>query len=348
MTGHGYFSCLACHTSSVGGGMLTDYGKGIARATSWRKGEYQEGKLKQALRGEHGQFDHGIKARMAFIDREYDDKAFPMQFDYLASFKMDEKTLIEVTAARAPNDAKLLNDDLTAKEKGGMSRYFIRKFLVHREVNESWIVSGGRDILAYGLNLEDHTILAKSENKFGVTDFPTQLRVTYEGEKNRHLFSVFSPSFQENEGNREYGAVLKSEWDFQQYKTILGANVLAGKTDKVDRQMLGIHFKTSVKPFMLLGEIDYTRRKIKSGNDSFSQWVGFIRLAFNHSESFIPHVTYEVLDVEEPFLNERTYYGAGWSFKPTESVTIVSDYKRQKTKMRTNQLILSQIFWNLF
>ena len=346
LSGKGYFSCLACHTQSTGSGLLTDYGKGIARAMSLRSGEYKEGSFKKALRV-HGKIDHAVQVRVAHIDHNRKDRIFPMQTDYLMAMKVTDSTQGIITIARADPKSKVRGSDQTAEELGGLSEYFVRKALVQTTFNDHWLLEVGRDELAFGLKWDDHTLLVRSENKQTLTDLPTQARLVYEAEAHRHFLTAFLPNGQESESNRERGFATKHEWQIFE-PLIIGLSTLMGSTEEIKRKVGGLHIKANIGPFTLLGQMMRNQRETKDNGLKFDQDTRMIRLHLNTLEWFTPHLTHEWLERERPFVNKVRSRGFGASLKLTESISFQSDFKQQITGSRKNNLILSQIYINLF
>jgi hypothetical protein len=345
----GYFSCLACHQSSTGSGLLNSYGRGIARATSLRGGEYSPGIISQTL-SVHGRLNQQIQGRIAHLDRKEGDRLFPMQADYLAAMQVSDSTEVALSVARAPKSARLKGREETVEQASGLSQFFIRKLMITQEINESLVLEVGRDYVSYGLRPEDHTLFFQANNRFGVTDFPTQLRAIWEGERSRHFLAVLAPSGQEVRANRERGMSLKNEvllFDKNQ-KVILGINALKGVSDQIDRTLFGLHLKMSWGPILLLSQWDRNYRVLRSNDQSFWQNTGFARVELQFIEWFTPHVTREWLSIEAPFERRREGFGIGGRLRLSESVSFSGDYKEVKQGARVDKSFLTQAIFNIF
>ncbi len=347
MVSHGYFSCTACHRSATGAGMLTEYGKGIATATSLVGGEYHPGKVKKWL-SVGGKLDHTIQARLAHVDNSRKDRVFPMQVDYLANLTLSEKNEIAFTLARAPNSARILGSTQTVEEAGGLHAYFVRKLLYTHTIDKKMQVQVGRDFVAYGLNIDDHSLYIRSQNKFGVTDFPTQARFVWEEKNRRHFFSLLAPSFQEADTNREYGFAVKNEFTTFKKGPILGASALYGKTDVLTRYLLGGHIKVPLPGFLFLGQHDITFRDVEGQDQSYTQHISMARLIFTYFESLSPYLLVERLDQQGPTPNKRTQKGVGAAWRLFGRWSVMSDYRRTGEGRQKEEYIITQLYLNWF
>lgn len=349
MVTKGYFSCLACHQSSTGSGLLNAYGRGIAKATSTFGGEYRPGMISTAL-SLKGRVNQQVQARVAHLDRKQGDRVFPMQTDYLAAMRVREQSEISLTVARAPKSARLKGGDQTVEEAGGLSQFFVRKLLVTQEVSESVAVEVGRDYVAYGLKPEDHTLFIQAENRFGVTDFPTQLRAIFEGERARHFLAFLAPSGQEAQSNKEWGVSTKNEWLlFEEDVTlIMGLSGLKGRSDRIDRTLFGVHLKLGWGKLFFQAQLDQNNRVLQANDQSFKQITGFARMEWRLFEWFTTHMTREWLQVDDPFERRRQGFGVGGRWRLSESVSFSGDYKESKLGRRVDKSFLSQAIFNIF
>src|SRR3989344_3580257 len=86
-----------------------------------------------------------------------------------------------------------------------LQNFITRQVLVSYELKENEKLELGRDQLIHGLGIDDHTSFIRSKNRNGVSDIPTQGRFHYWQDDRRLTMSLFAPSFQELNLNREYG-----------------------------------------------------------------------------------------------------------------------------------------------
>lgn len=334
----GYFSCLACHQSSTGGGHLTQYGRGIARGSSLRGGEYAPGRVASGLSLD-GRLTHQVQARVAHYRQEDRKRTFPMQADYLGAVQFNRTTSARLIIARTPET-----------EVSGLEQFIVRQGVVRHEWSEDWAMEVGRDRLAYGLTVEDHTLLTQSQNRLGPTDFPTQLKALREGENHRTTLAAVAPSFQEVSTNREWGGALKHEWlAFEDgFFFVLGGSALQGQTEKIRRGSLGLHAKLAWSRFALLAQMDRTHRKLRENNIGLWQTTGMGRMEFHPWEWLVTHFTYEWLDLDEPFARRTQVQGLGLRGRLSESWSVMADAKQSEARGRRHRFFIGQLILNLF
>lgn len=327
--------------------MLNDYGKGIANATAVMGGEYHQGKVKKWL-SVGGKVDHAVQVRLAHLDHAKKDRLFPMQADYLMNLSLNEKNEIAFTFARAPDSAKILGSNKTVEEVGGLQAFFVRKLLFTHTSESGLQYQFGRDFVPYGLNIDDHSLYIRSQNKFGVTDFPTQARIVWEEKTHRHFFSLLAPSFQEHEENREYGFAVKNEFKPFKKGPIFGVSGLYGKTEILERYLLGAHIKVPLPGFLVLAQHDLTFRTVMSSNKSYAQQTSMARLIFSYFESFSPYIGIEKLNLNGPIENKRTQKGFGATIRLFSHLSLQSDYRVSGEGKQKEEFILTQLYLNWF
>jgi hypothetical protein len=349
----GYVSCLACHTSSIGGGHLTQYGRGIARGSSLRGGEYHQGPIAQGL-SLNGTLSHQVQGRLAHLNSEHEKRTFPMQADYLLAVQVSSAAHLRTTLARAPKNSLKKDKDGQLTEARGAELWFVRELMASVDFGQWWRVELGRDRLSLGLRVEDHTMLIQAANRHGVMDFPTQVRVIREGENSRHFFTAFAPAGSELDHNRERGGAVKSEWIVTNEgpHLVVGLNLLHGQTEKIKRSLVGVHTKLAIGHFAFLGQLDLTRRNLRGSDQQFDQEVGLVRLELHALEWLVPYISHEWLSVDEDFTRKAKVRAGGLRFRLSESVSVMADYKQMegqsRGRKRKDDFFISQLVLNLF
>ncbi len=330
MIRHGYASCVTCHLSQTGAGLLNSYGKVIAQQFSaFSKMEMPK----------KSNFSQGLQTRLAHYRSNGQTRNFPMQFDYLAAFQRDKFT-IEGTLAKAPKDESNEEESSFAEE------IYVRKALVSYELDKENIIQLGRDYIDSGLNLIDHTLFVRRNNKRGVTDFFTILRSSHTLKKNWKVIpTLFMPSFQEFSENQEKGLALKVERFMPEQKWVLALSALGGQTDTLKRREVNISFKKAWKHLVLLGQYGLTHREIRSDDKSFNQRTALLSSRLFPLESLEVYFNWENIDVEDPFLTKATRYGHGLRLKPLSNLSLEYDAKRNTHTGSKFQSIF-QIYFN--
>ena len=339
----GYSSCIACHQSPSGGGILTDYGKIITAGVSFFNGqEYKEGNLKKKIRL-NGKVDHAMYLRYAFLrgyEKEEDDDegplgtTFPMQADYAGLVKFD-KTMVIAQAGRRPD----VFEDIDESEK-----YYFRELKAVHKLNDESFVTIGRQRQNIGLGLEDHTIFNKKYNRFNITDLETVVGYDRITDQYQYNISLFAPSYSETEDNQESGA------SFEVRKQIglgqIGLGGLYGSTAQVKRNLVDVLFKYPLGKFLVMLEAVATKRDLDHG-DSTSQNSNFLRLSYFPLDAWEIAWQRESISRDEPYELDASSTGFMTHFRFTRNLSLRTDVKNTLYEGGDNaQLALTQLIFN--
>lgn len=322
MTVHGYTSCKICHYSSTGGGLLNNYGKVISQEFS-SFGETKE-PTKRSL-------EHGVQFRYASFESGGEKRNFPMQADYLSAFK-GESYSVQTTIAKTPRS----RDGETAGE------YLLRKLLVTFDYGKVRYELG-RDYLVLGLNLVDHTLYVRSNNRRSVNDIVTVARG--EINFNKHVVTpfIYLPSYQEASGNGEIGIGTRYDYQNADSQTALGISGLYGKTEEIKRKEIVFSAKQGFKKLLLMGQADFTSRVVGKSK-AFGQEAYYLGLNYSLLDSLDLRVAKEKLSLEDPFYSEalRTSYSIKW--KMHKYFSLQADQK--KSDLNDNKYTIIQLYFN--
>lgn len=328
-----YTSCLACHQSIEGGGPLTSYGKGIAFAESFKKGEYKALSPKM--------MEHSVEGRMMALKRMYEysgskTRIFPMQLDYSNIVHWRKDIRQEVTAAVAPS---------TSKKSPWTDRVYLRTFKLDYTLDKNnHVVVGGAN-LPMGVRLIDHTAYVRERNRLGVTDVPLQIQYLNLSKTLQQSFITFFPNPNDNIKNREYGIAIKEEY-FYSNNFAIGGQGLGAKGKSIDREMIGTFMRTGIGAWALMAEIDFTRRHIVNSDIGFSQWTSLIEGSYFPKEFLRSSLGFQVLRVNKPFLEKEELYTFNNEFKYSANTSFILEYRQKSTAITTEKTILSQAFLN--
>ncbi len=305
---NGYANCVTCHNSPRGGGMLNAYGKGIGASESFLARELPEEK-KPTL--EHGFLGRG----MFLVNNEV--SVFPMQLDYLGTLNLIDSLRFETVLGLQPTRVVNLLDNKK------WSDYFVfRKILTNYRPAEGLEFSLGRDFAPVGIQLPDHTAYVKLRNRRNVTDFVTQLRAEYWGEKYQITPFLYLPSYLEAKTNQERGVGLRGEYLFND-TTSVGSSFLLGSTTSIDRQLYTLFARVSGEKFGVLSEFDLTNRKTASA--TFKQYSYFVK-PFYFPFSWLEAAFYfEGLLVDKPFFDRLTRMGPSAFFRLNKEFSFQAD-----------------------
>lgn len=335
----GYTSCLGCHYSPRGGGILTDYGKMVAFSEAPLKlRTLKESSIKKSLRfGER--MDHGVHLRLANVDTEVSNDSFPMQGDYLNAFKVKDYVLL-TTIAKAPNR----NSDSSTEKPTFINTIYFRDLKLVKSFNNKHFITIGRERQNIGLKLVDHTLFVKNYNKSNVTDIATLASYDFVEQGYEISSAFFGPNFQEGVDNKEYGGKIELRKKFK--RAILGMSFLRGETNLIDRNLFGIFGKYSpIKYLSIFTENVLTKRKT-SQNIEFNQRTNLIGLTLSPVSSMELNIIGEDIRREDPFYIDQQRLGLGLRQRLLPNLTFQFDLKRSYLASRIENILVTQLFLN--
>lgn len=333
----GYSSCIACHTSPTGGGIMTDYGKMVSSGISMNGvKEYVEPEWKTKIRL-GGKVDHAAYLRLALLAGDRGDNIFPMQADYVLSYKHGNSTLI-AQAGRAPGVYKRADAPQSEGEK-----YYFREFKVVHKISDNDYLTVGRQKQNLGILLEDHTAYNKSLNRFNVTDLATIVSYDRILDDYQYNISVFGPSYQEKVDNRESGASLSGRTLIGSSQ--LGIGALYGKSNSVKRMVYDVLFKYPFAKFLFMFDAMNTSRILESGK-SISQSTHYMRLSYFPIDSVELGVVNEKATQETPYEIKADVYGVMANLIMTRNISLRVDVKGTQFAHESSFISMAQIFYN--
>ena len=328
----GYRTCLSCHVSMQGSGLLTDYGKGIGASIALFPKDLALGEpvAPPAFSVNVGA---QVRAMAVFSDPI---AVFPMQADALASLSLGGGQRVDGTLG--------YHSDRSRGTRPFKDYFVLRKAIYAYRYNKDREIAVGRDFLPSGLLLDDHTLWIRSRNRRGVTDFPTQVRWDVAGAKTDSSVFAYTPSFQEATNNRESGAGARVEHELSK-KFTLGALAQEGVTSSLARTEVAAFSRSLIGDVGLLAELDYTFRKERTGTrDSFSQIVSYVRPYFEPIEGVEAGIGLETLKVTNPYPETAFRGGPTLNLRFNQYFTLIADYKIEIRSGSTISTFSTQVF----
>lgn len=342
MNRHGYTSCVGCHYAPQGGGLLTAYGKSIAKAFSMPGGDYKESDVKKMI-SLNGRWEQAIQFRLAHLKKETESVTFPMQGDFLAGAKIGEKGFANLTLAKLPERGKTtaLN-----QESGFFTEYLFRSLGYVQALNKNYTVQVERGRLPLGLNIEDHSTYIKRRNKNDTTDLVSRLALYRQDKIGQADVHIYSPSGQEKKGNEEWGALAKYEW--YTFKHIFfGGQLLYGKTDLIKRDIQGIYSRGAVfGNIAWLAELDRTRRDIEGNSEPFDQWTSFFKLSYFMQDWLEFYGSVEKVKLDKSFESESDTHAFGVKISVLTNLSLQLDHKVTEINNSESKLTMLQAYLN--
>jgi hypothetical protein len=309
MISYGYPSCISCHVSVQGRGLLNSYGRGIEVAQSYSQTNWTAMLLGRRTNAADptenwdGRFgnvllDFLISTRLT--QRLDQDKTDPM----LAALYRQVIFLGERDQVRINTEVGFLDSGLPDTRIGtnriaiGGSPVFLKKALLEWRIEENGTTSGkeialGRDYLPLGIQIDDYTTFILNLNRNGIYDFPLQLKGFIWTEKSLASVFAYAPTFEEQSAAREYGGGFL----YERYTTntlALGVQGLSGWEDNFDRFKIGPYARWGISnKWALLVEADYTYFwDGASPEPSGNQVTTYLQLFYHHYEWLVSSVTF--------------------------------------------------------
>lgn len=346
---HEYAACVACHVNPRGGGLLTQYGEGIAGGMSLFPQDYQgppkTGFFHWITAG--GRITHGAHLRSMLLKKEARKLVFfPMQMDYLASVNVSEKFRFEVTTGidvRRDSSGEIKLSGQADKD------LVLRRVIAAYRFNDSNEISVGRDFLNVGLNIDDHTALIRTKNRRGVLDYNTVARWDHWNDEGSLSPFIYGPSGEESNRNAEWGVGARFERYFRN-KYSLGVSAIYGYSDAISREMLSVFSRLGfTEKLSLLMEYDFTQRQLQSGGrGSFGQHVLYASPSYEIFEWLDLGPTVEYSNRQSPFTESIFNVSAAAYARVIRQVTlIVSGMSSAISGGGGEKYVFAQVFCHL-
>lgn len=307
MISYGYTSCVSCHISAQGRGLLNSYGRGIDIAQSYSKKDFTAMLFGQAATSEEtsktwdgrlgnvlADFTTSLRLNQR-LDHEKTDPTITALYRQVIFFGERDRFRLNLEGGALDGGLKdtRLGPDLIAT---GGHVWFLKKLLLEWRLDDSEPTSGkelsfGRDYLPLGLQIDDYATFILHLNRAGIYDFPLQLKYFVWNEKFLASTYVFGPSFQEDSNRRESGGGFLYE-RYLGSKLALGAQALVGFSEALDRVKVGPYLRWGIsEKWALLAEADYggfwnVGRSGAEGN----QVTTFLQLFYHHYEWLVSSV----------------------------------------------------------
>ncbi len=321
---HGYVSCTACHVSTNGGGILTEYGRNLSREliSTWgapREMEVGHGLLPKewADKLEHSKLRLGGSMRSIQTHRETPrfrrGDFFLMQFNTELAWN-DENWAVAMSIGELEDPRQSKIATMNSSRYYGLLR-----------IGDSINVRLGRFAPTYGLHLVDHTLLVRQSLGFGPDSERNTAELSWIGESHQFFLSTavtdqsLPASESEKIGTARYEYVLPGYSRFGS-SFWLGEGG-ASESDSLNRRQVGsLHGILAIsKEWYFTGEYDrQTRFEIKAnGTGTNISDSSYARLYYEPARgvaTFLQH-QYEYRDSPSSGSSSQKY-GLGFQLFP--------------------------------
>jgi hypothetical protein len=156
MIAHGYASCVACHTTPSGGGLLSPYGRSLSREILSSFGAENEEKFLYGAVPLPEWFNAGgdIRVLQSYVNSDRFEQArfIPMQMDFEGGIITEKTQIVATVGYQNPNSANATG-----------SKIFSRKHYLQAIPAEGHYVRAGKFEIAYGFRWPDHFIFSRRD-----------------------------------------------------------------------------------------------------------------------------------------------------------------------------------------
>jgi hypothetical protein len=319
----GYGGCATCHISPQGGGLLTEYGRGVDDAQSLRAGEYRPQEDERAFLRIHHDVRFLLQERSAVDASGVARPANFFRVLYRNSTHLGRHLRVSgVVGAESPGPTSASADTSPTAVP------FVSQALAHFRPAETIEISIGRDQLPSGLNLPDLTAFIKANNQMSFHDYPTQLKAAWWSSRALVMPYLFAPTLHEQGGSAEWGGGALAERDVSGEQTkVIGLNALVARAAAQDRQSVGVFSRLGFGQWGIFAEYDLARRRSREDGQSHLQHTSYLQAFYAIREWLVTSVVGEHLLVDSPATEQRVAGKLEVSMRLAPYVTLVSSLR---------------------
>lgn len=325
---HGYVSCLACHVSPSGGGLLNDYGRSLSNELmstwSWKG---SEDPLFGAVKNtDNLKFGGDARAIQTYFENSQvkQGKLFGMQRNVELGLNLGQFWFVGTAGTQGgpegtPNDGQFLSE-----------RHYVLWSL-----SDELKLRAGKFRLQFGINDPTHTRLTKAPLGFGSNSESYILEFSKFSETNEFFASadfgrVDIPPNKVAEKSLSFGY---SKYISETSK--LTGNLLTGDSDTRSRNLVGVNgVFVPIKKTFLIFEIDGQQSTIKGSSQSPKNLAATsVIFGLEAYQGVLPYAVVEYLhsDLNDD-LTEQSAVGAGLQWLPIPHFEFQAEYKKQSNK----------------
>jgi hypothetical protein len=325
MTTHGYVNCTTCHLSPSGGGLLTEYGRGLSKELlSMSSAKNEEGLLHGAVKPPSWLLAGGdIRAIQTYLDTPQTKQGefFLMQAELAAAIKLAKWAVAATFGIKGgPEDVKDRNQT------------YSRVHYVMYQADDTKSIRVGRFMPQYGLNEPNHTITTRGGLGFGDETETDNAEFAYLGENWDAFLTAIAGRPDDSTVDREKGFALSSSLNFFE-RNKMGVSGYHGRNKSEDRWLAGIWgiFSLSKKTF-LMSEVDHQwETQLGSTESSSRGMASYLRLGYEPVQGVQLYATHQLSYLDFQNVNTRTdAYGPGFDFYPRPHFEIRAEWLKER------------------
>lgn len=330
----GYPTCVACHLSPQGRGLLTDYGKGVDEAESARGNVFEpapEGPrrvmhdLRLLTQIENAPTSGSGAASSSTAAREW----LPLARLWYrhATFLSERQRLSATVSLDLPSRVPPGSAIEPATE---VPRVFISRAMWEFRPRPGLELAVGRDVLPSGVEIADQSTYMRARNEQGFADVPTQAKLFWWSSRFQVTPYVFGPSGLEPFAYRAGGGGILAEAIGGRERFVVGVSARASTNQMFDERLLGLYARAGFGRWALLSEWDLTMRRWRDETSGRTEQItGFGQVAFYPKRWLITSLAVERLQTGDPIADNRLRARPEIAMRLTSNVTIAASMREQ-------------------
>jgi hypothetical protein len=318
----GYPTCVACHLSPQGRGLLTDYGKGIDEAESLRGGVYEPPPEQRRLL-------HDVRLQLQANETGGTAPATAQaRFWYRNATFLTRRSRVGLTlSAGVPYAGGLEAGRPVFSPSPSMPVLFVSRAMWEYRPRENVEIAIGRDALPSGLEIADQASFIRQYNHQGVADVPTQAKLFWWTKRTMVTPYVFGPSGHERPGHGSRGGGVNAELIAARDHVVVGVSARQSSSDVFDDRLLGGYVRAGFGRWGILAEHDITRRTRQP--DPFNRYTGYSQVFFYPTRWILASLALEQLQVDAPYAERKFRLRPGVSLRLTSEATVAFSMRDQ-------------------
>lgn len=323
MVRKGYQSCISCHISPSGGGVLTDYGREIFKDVSatWSREREHEVFYGLLTMPENLKIGGDVRRIQSYVNTPVakTGRWFLMQTNIEAALLWDRFTAV------ATLDYDIQNPDLRSDDRIESLRHYLMM-----QVNDFLSIRAGKFYKNFGLMIPDHT--AQIRRGMGLDEGSE----TYNAEANYiaeryswHATWVGGRPDDPSE-NSDKGFAISGHYYLGSSNRVGGSFYQGTSSEKTVKRMFGPNWTLSYdKSWYWLGELDILQLRPKIGADS-SGFVSFNQIGYELFKGLDLYARHESRqnDFDSEYI-DFVNYGPGMQWIPRPHFILTGQWMKQ-------------------